>query len=60
MSSDTIELITSCAGFDRLVTAINKTKEGTETIRIRSEDLRALLIDHGRLLRVTPHKEPQS
>lgn len=50
-----VDLELSQSAFDRLVIAVNKSKNGTETMRVRVSDLEALLIDHGRLLRATPH-----
>jgi hypothetical protein len=53
-----VELLCPTSAFDRLTKAVGKTKTGTESIRVRVEDLQALMIDHMRLLRATPHKEP--
>ena len=50
-----VNLELSQSAFDRLVIAVNKAKNGTETLRCRVADLEALIVDHGRLLRVTPH-----
>ena len=56
--SDVIELTLSRAGYDRLSLKVSKTKNGTESVSVRVEDLEKLLIDHGRLLRAVEHKEP--
>lgn len=57
--TDAVQLECSEAAFWRLVTATNKAKNGTETIRVKVADLDALVIDHGRLLRACPHKFSQ-
>ena len=55
--SDLITLCCPRASFDRLVSAVHKTKAGTTNMRVNVKDIEQLLIDHGRLLRAVPHKE---
>lgn len=55
-----VELTCSMPAFDRLTTAVNKAQQGTETIRVRVDDLQALMLDHARLLRAAiPYHMPR-
>jgi len=55
-----VELTCSMPAFDRLTTAVKKGKQETETIRVRVDDLQALMIDHARLLRAAiPYHTPK-
>jgi hypothetical protein len=58
MNGDPIELSCPRASFEALVQAVQKVKNGTQRMTVKVEDIEALLIDHGRLLRAVPHKEP--
>ena len=51
--SDLITLCCPRASFDRLVSAVHKTKAGTTNMRVNVKDIE----HHGRLLRAVPHKE---
>lgn len=64
--SEPITLTLPRPSFEALVEATHKTQRrrraaarGTTTVRVSLVALEALLIDHGRLLRAVPHKEPQ-
>jgi hypothetical protein len=54
-----IELTLPTPSFDALVSAVHKAKKGTRTVRVDVAALEALIVDHGRLLRAVPHKEPE-
>jgi hypothetical protein len=53
-----IELTLSVKGFDELVAALHRARQGSKTISVPIEHLERLLVDHGRLLRATPYTEP--
>jgi hypothetical protein len=58
--SDPILLTLPTPSFDALVETLHKARKGTTTVRVDVQALEALIVDHGRLLRATPHKEPMT
>jgi hypothetical protein len=58
--SGPIELLLTAKQFDQLVAVVHKTKPGMTRIAVNFEGLEKLLIDHARLLRAVPHREPEA
>lgn len=60
MTGGPIELTLPVRAFDQLVAAVNRAKAGTRSISVSVETIEKLIIDHGRLLRAAPHREPEA
>ena len=56
--AEPIQLTCPHAAYQHLTDTVHKTKQGTKTVRVEVSALEALLVDHSRLLRAVPHKEP--
>jgi hypothetical protein len=54
-----LRLTLSDAQLHALTVACTKARKGTTTIRVELAALEALIVDHGRALRLVPHDVPR-